>query len=114
MNQVTARERSGTKGPRERPSRGPGQSPVLVGGEQRARRVKCRVIQPIQSTGEILLFDEDAGFFECMVRAGNPMRSQLVAAGHNGMLSPATFRMNAVSRHTGWFRIPGVTTRGET
>jgi hypothetical protein len=40
---------------------------------------------------EIPLLDEDACIFECVVRAGNPMGSQLFAWGHKGMLSRATY-----------------------
>ena len=64
--------------------------------------------------GEVVLLDEEVRFDECLMRAGYPMEGQLVAGVHNGMLSPATFRMKGVSRHTGSFRIPGVMTRGET
>jgi hypothetical protein len=79
----------------------------------RARR-KRRVVQAIQRAGEVALLDEEIRFVESLMRAGYPTVSQLVARVHNGMLSPATFRMNGVSRHTGSFRIPGVMTRGET
>ena len=64
-------------------------------------------------TAEVLLLDEEIGLLECGMRAGYSVLSQRIGRVHNGTLSRATFLMNGVSRHTGSFRIPGVTTRGE-
>ena len=81
--------------------------------EQCASRVEGRVVHAVQRTTEVLLFDEEIGFLECPMRACYPMLSKRVGRVHNGMLSRATFLMKGVSRHTGSFSIPGVTTRGE-
>ena len=72
-----------------------------------------RVVHAVQGTTEVLLFDEEIGFLECPMSACYPMLSKRVGRVHNGMLSQATFLMKDVSRHTGSFSIPGVTTRGE-
>jgi hypothetical protein len=83
----------------------------ISGCEHRASRVKGRIVDAVQGTTEVLLLDEEIGFVECRVRACYPVLSKRLGRVHNGMLS--TFLMNGVSRHTGSFSIPGVTTRGE-
>ena len=55
----------------------------------------------------------EIGFAERRVRARYPVLSQRVRRVHKGVLSRATFLMNGVSRHTGSFSMPCVTTRGE-
>lgn len=81
--------------------------------EQCTSRVESRVVHAVQGTTKKLLLDEEIGLVECRMRARYPVLSKRVGRVHNGMLSRATFLMNGVSRHTGSFRIPGVTTRGE-
>ena len=81
--------------------------------QQCASRVKGRVVDAVQGTAEVLSLDEEVGFVECRMRACDPVSSKRVGRVHNGMLSRATFWMNGVSRHTGSFNIPCVTTRGE-
>src|SRR5712692_3439499 len=85
----------------------------ISSGEQCASRVEGRVVHAVQGTTEELLLDEEIGLVECRMRACYPVLSKRIGRVHNGMLSRATFLMNGVSRHTGSFSIPGVTTRGE-
>jgi hypothetical protein len=69
--------------------------------------------EPAQCERNVPGTDEKIGFLEGRVRACYPVLSKRVGRVHNGMLSRATFLMNGVSRHTGSFNIPRVTTRGE-
>ena len=85
----------------------------MSSGEQCASRVEGRVVHAVQGTTEVLLLDEEIGFAECRMRACYSVLRKRVRRVHNGMLSRATFLMNGVSRHTGSFSIPCVTTRGE-
>ena len=85
----------------------------MSSGEQCASRIEGRVVYAVQGTTEELLPDEQIGLVECRMRACYPVLSQRVGRVHNGMLSRTTFLMNGVSRHTGSFSIPCVTTRGE-
>ena len=85
----------------------------ISSGEQCASCVESRVVHAVQRTTEMLPLDEEIGFGECGVRTGYSVLSQRVGRLHNGTLSRATFLMNGVSRQTGSFSIPCVTTRGE-
>jgi hypothetical protein len=82
-------------------------------GEQRASRVEGRIVGAVQGAADVPALDEKVCFVKRRLGPRDAVASQRVGGIHNGMLSRATFLMNGVSRHTGWFRIPGVTTRGE-
>ena len=81
--------------------------------EQRAGRVKGRIVDAVQGTSKMLFLDEEIGFLKGRMRACYSVLRKRIGRVHNAVLSRATFLMNGVSLHTGSFSIPGVTTRGE-